>query len=60
VGQRALRVRGDVLPRDLAQHPGLDPEERADLVEGGGRLVDQQPVAQNKHLLAREQRERVR
>jgi len=60
VGERALRVRGDVLPRDRGEQPGLDPEERADLVEGGGRLVDQQPVTQDQHLLAREQRERVR
>jgi len=59
VGQRALRVRGDVLPGDLGQQPGLDAEEGADLVEGGGGLVDQQPVPQDKHLLAREQRERV-
>ena len=60
MGQRALRVRGDVLPGDLGQQPGLDAEEGADLVEGGGRLVDQQPVPQDQHLLAREQRERVR
>ena len=59
VGQRALRVRGDVLPRDLGQQAGLDAEEAADPVEGGGRLVDQQPVPEHQHLLAREQRERV-
>ena len=59
-GQRALRVGGDVLPRDLGQQPGLDPEEGADLVEGGGRVVDQPPVAEHQHLVAREQRERVR
>jgi hypothetical protein len=60
VGQRALRVRGHVLPGYLGQQPGLDPEEGADPVEGRGRLVDQQPVADDQHLLAREERERVR
>jgi hypothetical protein len=60
VRQRALRVGGDVLPGDLGQQPGLDPEEGADPVEGGGGLVDQQPVPEHQHLLAREQGERVR
>jgi hypothetical protein len=59
VGQRVLWMRGDVLPGDLADDAGLDAEEGADPVEGGGRLIDEQPVTEHEHLLAREQRERV-
>ena len=49
----------DVLPRYLGQHARPDPQERADLVQGLPGLIDQQPIAQDQDLLAREQREQV-
>jgi hypothetical protein len=59
VGQRLLRVRGDVFPGDFGDHPGMDSEEGTDPPQRGGRLVDEPPVADHQQLLAREQRERV-
>jgi hypothetical protein len=48
-----------VLPGDFADHPGRDAEERADPVECLGRLVHQQPVAEDQDLVTREEGERV-
>jgi hypothetical protein len=59
VGKRRLRMGRDVVPRYLGQHAGLDPEKRADPVQALLGLVHQQPVAQDQHLLPREQGEQV-
>ena len=57
--QRGFGVGRDVVPRYLGQHPLLDAKEGADLIQGLLGLVDQQPVAQDEDLLAREEREQV-
>src|SRR5450755_3415254 len=55
VPQRRVRVRGHVLPRQLAEHAVRHAEERADPVERLGRAVHEGAVAENEDLLSREQ-----
>ncbi len=54
-----VHERPRVARRDLGDHVLGDPEEPGDPVEGGARVVDEVPVAQHQHLLAREVLEEV-
>jgi len=47
------------VPRYLGEHPRLDAEESADPVQGLRGLIDEQPVADDQDLIAREEREEV-
>jgi len=50
VGQRAARVRGDVLPRRPGDDALMHAEELAGVIEGQRRRVQQRAVAQDEHL----------
>jgi hypothetical protein len=59
VREGGFGVGGDVLPGYPGQDPLGDAEERAGPVQGLRGLVDQPPVADDEHLLARDKREQV-
>src|ERR1700683_4041887 len=48
VGERGVRVGGEVLPGDLGQQAGRDAEEHADLVHGPGGVVAAPPGTQHE------------